>query len=225
MGGSYAEGKKGDQDWFLVEGLTGPIPTNATSAAVELYLRQGMTGMAWFDDVTVVEEYPPPLDCVILQPNYRGRLAAGASGQRMRVRARVGHVLKGGLEPEQASLKIAIVSGSHEVVARTFAGTQVGDNDLTLEAGTLPAGDYQVRIELLAPDRTRVAAQDLDVHTLPPKAPSPTVFIDEHNRTLINGKPFFPLGWYFGPGPTDPKFRDHMIDWRPAHSTRSCATA
>jgi len=46
IGGSYAEGKKGDQDWFLVEGVTGPIPTNATSAAVELYLRQGMTGVA-----------------------------------------------------------------------------------------------------------------------------------------------------------------------------------
>jgi hypothetical protein len=128
----------------------------------------------------------------------------------MRVRARVGNVLKGGLKPEQATLKIAIVSGSHEVVARTFADTQVGDNDLTLEAGTLPAGDYQVRIELLAPDRTRLAVQDLDVHRLPPKAPSPTVSIDEHNRTLINGKPFFPLGWYFGPGPTDPKFRDHV---------------
>jgi len=43
IGGSYADGKKGDQDWFHVEGVTGPIPTNATSMNIELYLRKGMT--------------------------------------------------------------------------------------------------------------------------------------------------------------------------------------
>ena len=67
---------------------------SATSVAVELYLREGMTGTAWFHDITVVEEYPPALDCVLLRPSYRGRLAVGARDQRVLVRASVGHGLK-----------------------------------------------------------------------------------------------------------------------------------
>lgn len=210
LGGSYADGKKGDQDWFRVEEVTGPIPTNATSVAVELYLRKGMTGTAWFDDVTVVEEYPPALDCVLLRPNYRGRLAAGATDQRVLVRASVGHVLKDGLKPERARLQATIRSGARAVAARTFPVTQPGYNDLELEGAALPAGDYQVRVALLAPDGARLASQELDLRKLPPDAASPTVYLDEHNRTLVNGKPFFPLGWYFGPGPTDPKFPEHI---------------
>jgi hypothetical protein len=38
MGGSYLDGRKGDRDWFHLEGLTGPIPDGATSVSVRLYL-------------------------------------------------------------------------------------------------------------------------------------------------------------------------------------------
>ena len=74
----------------------------------------------------------------------------------------------------------------------------------------LPAANYQVWVELLAPDGARLASQRFDLHKLFPDVASPTVFLDEHNRTLVNGQPFFPLGWYYGPGPGDPKFREHI---------------
>ena len=124
IGGSYAEGKKGDQDWVHVQDVTGPIPPEATSVTVELYLRQGMTGTAWFDDITVVEEYPPALDCVMLRPNYRGRLASNSADQRVVVRANVGHALQGGLKSEKADLRGVIRRGTRELATRSWAGTR-----------------------------------------------------------------------------------------------------
>ena len=63
IGGTYPGGRGGDQDWFLIEGLTPPMPSGATSLNLNLYLRKGMTGEAWFDDVSVAEEMPRAIDC------------------------------------------------------------------------------------------------------------------------------------------------------------------
>ena len=210
LGGSYADGKKGDQDWFHVEGVTGPVPTNATSVYLELYLRKGMTGTAWFDDVTVAEEFPPALDAVLLKPNYRGRLSAGSGDQQILVRAKVGNMLRGGMKPQDAGLKLSVLSGEREVLAQTLPVALAGNNSLSVEAQTLRPGDYRIRVELVPKNGARLASQEFDLHKLPTNAPQPTVVIDNHNRTVVNGKPFFPLGWYFGPGPTSKNFEQHI---------------
>ena len=61
MGGAYPNGRKGDSDWFRVEAVTPPVPPEAKSLNVTLYIRKGMTGEAWFDDVEVVEYWGRPL--------------------------------------------------------------------------------------------------------------------------------------------------------------------
>ncbi|MCX6897270.1 MAG: hypothetical protein NT105_01095, partial [Verrucomicrobia bacterium] len=61
-----------------------------------------------------------------------------------------------------------------------------------------------------APDGTSLGWEEFELHKLAAGAPQPTVFLDAHNRTLVNGKPFFPLGWYFGPGPTTKNFEEHL---------------
>ena len=68
----------------------------------------------------------------------------------------------------------------------------------------------RARVELLAPDGTSLGRQEFELHKLATGAPQPTVFLDSHNRTIVNGKPFFPLGWYFGPGPTTKNFEEHL---------------
>lgn len=210
IGGSYAEGKKGDQDWFRLEAVTGPIPTNTTSVNVELYLRKGMTGTAWFDDVTIAEELPPPLDAVLLRPSYRGQRNSADSDQRVLVRAKVGNVLKDGIRPEDTVLKMTILSGKEGVLTRALPGVRPGDNDLMVDGRGLAPGDYRVRVELLPASGPALASQEFDLYKLPTDAPQPTVLIDEYSRTVVNGRPFFPLGWYFGPGPTTKNFEQHI---------------
>ena len=207
LGGSYADGRKGDQDWFHVEGVTGPIPQGATSLSVRLYLRYGMTGTAWFDDVTVAEEYPPALDAALLQPNYRGRLAAD---QRVRVHAWLGNHLKDAVKPEDTQLVLSLFEGGRALSSRTLAKPKPGANDLELDPGHLNPGDYRLRVALLTAAGAELAAQEFELHQPAPGALPPTVYIDGHNRTIVGSRPFFPLGWYFGPAPSDSDFRQHI---------------
>jgi hypothetical protein len=210
LGGSFASGKKGDQNWFHIEGVTAPIPKEATTVRVELYLRKGMTGTAWFDDVSVAEHYPPALDAALLKPNYRGRLPKNAADQRVVVRANLSDYLKGAVKPEQTTLVASLLSRDKPLREQRIPQPKAGYNDVTFDAKPLAAGDYTVRVELLAPDETSLGRREFEIHKLAAGAPQPTVFLDAHNRTLVNGKPFFPLGWYFGPGPTTKNFEEHF---------------
>jgi hypothetical protein len=210
LGGSYASGKKGDQEWFLVESVTAPIPKEATAVRVNLYLRRRMTGTAWFDDVSVTECYPPALDAALLRPNYRGRLLKNAADQRIVVRAKVADYFKGTLKPEQTTL-VCSLRRDGKVMKEKKVTPQIGGyTDVTFDGRALPVGDHQVSVELLAPDKSRLGWQEFALQTLPAGAPQPAVFIDERNRAIVNGKPFFPFGWYFGPGPTTKNFEEHL---------------
>ena len=210
LGGGYASGKKGDRDWFRVEGVTAPIPKEATSVRVQLYLRKDMTGTAWFDDVSVTEHYPPALDAALLRPNYRGRLPKNAADQRVVVRAKLADYIKGPLKPEQTTLVCALLAGDKPVREQRIQQPRAGCNDVTLDAGPLAAGNYRLRVELSAPDGTPLGRQEFELHKLAAGAPQPTVFLDGQNRAIVNGKPFFPLGWYFGPGPATKNFEEHL---------------
>ena len=210
LGGSYASGKKGDRDWFSVESVTAPIPKETTSVRVNLYLRKGMTGTAWFDDVSVTEHYPPALDAALLLPNYRGLLPKNAADQRVIVRAKLADFMKGSLKPEQTTLVCSLLAGDKTVREQRIKEPKAVFNDVTFNAKPLAVGDYRARVELLAPDGTSLGRQEIEVHQLAAGAPQPTVFLDSHNRTIVNGKPFFPLGWYFGPGPTTKNFEEHL---------------
>lgn len=210
IGGSYADGKKGDQEWFHLEAVSGPIPTNATSVGLQLYLRKGMTGTAWFDDATLTEEYPPALDAAMLRPNYRGRLDAASADQNVVIRAKVGDMLKGGAKHGDTRLVSSITRQGRPAASYNLTSPKPGDHDLTFDAGSLPAGDYRVQVELLTTAGLRLGSREFELHKLPAAASLPTVFIDVHNRTIVNGKPFFPFGWYFGPGPTTKGFQTHL---------------
>lgn len=210
LGGTYPGGRGGDQDWFLVEGLTPPMPTGATSLNLNLYLRKGMTGEAWFDDISVTEEMPRPIDCVLLQPNYRGGLDPAADAHSVMVRAKVGRRLACGLNPAATTLRLRVLAADGSEVASANAAGGAGDHDLVAEGVRLPKGRHLVRIDLLDPHQRILATEDLALVKAAPGTPPPAVSIDARNRTIADGKPFFPLGFYFGPGPADRDYTTHL---------------
>ncbi len=53
LGGSYPPGIKGTNEWTLLEANSKLIPEDAATMRAVVYLRQGCTGTAWFDDVSV----------------------------------------------------------------------------------------------------------------------------------------------------------------------------
>ena len=63
----------GTNDWQLYQ--VGPIVIETDrTAAVQLENYNGASGTAWFDDVSLVQILPPPVDVFLLYPNYRGLL-------------------------------------------------------------------------------------------------------------------------------------------------------
>jgi len=103
-----------------------------------------------------------------------------------------------------------VLNENSEVQARTAVKPKGGANDLEIDMEKVPPGDYRLNVALLTQGGEELSAQQFELHKLPERTPQPTVYIDGHNRTLVNGQPFFPLAWYFGPGPTDKDFREHI---------------
>ena len=75
LGGAYPHGIKGDHDWFQIEGFA-KIPTDAASVSISPYVRKGLTGRAWFDDLSVSRYIPPPV-VGICSSYYRDTVADG----------------------------------------------------------------------------------------------------------------------------------------------------
>ncbi|MBI2301533.1 MAG: hypothetical protein HYU66_21730 [Armatimonadetes bacterium] len=200
LGGAYPGGPKGTADWTLVKSITAPIPPEATSVSATLYLRKGMTGKAWFDDVRIVEYLPRPLTVTRRLPVYRGRASAGDREAKLVVEAHVAERQRGGIALADLDLALALeraadglgVRAARTVpaAARTVLETRIGD---------LPAGQYRARIALLRRgDPAPIAVEPVDFEVVPAGAPEPKVWIDDRGRAIVDGGPFFPLGWYDG---------------------------
>ena len=84
LGGVYPTGVKGTEDWTRIEGAA-RIPDDAASFSVSCYVRKGMTGTAWFDDVELVRTVEPAMRSMLLSPLYRGRITSDGP-QKVRVR-------------------------------------------------------------------------------------------------------------------------------------------
>ena len=73
LGGYYPPGKKGDTpEWTEVGGISVRVPQEAARCSVTCYVRKGMTGTAWWDDVSVRRVHERPMRSVLVQPSYRG---------------------------------------------------------------------------------------------------------------------------------------------------------
>jgi hypothetical protein len=199
LGGSYPSGIAGTNDWTLISGIA-TVPDEAGTCTFSCYVRRGMTGTAWFDDLEIVRVLRPPMRSMVTSPVYRGRItAAGPETIRavarldlrdcdvpladLRVRATLAAVA-GGRPPAQMERK---PSGRQRLVEPVL---------LELPAGKLAPGEYRLEIALLDAEGESIQAIEHDLVRMPDEF-KPTSLIDEHRRLLVDGKPLFPLGMYF----------------------------
>jgi len=73
------------------------------------------------------------------------------------------------------------------------------DNLLTFPARSLPYGDLAIRVRCVTMDRRELAEVSMPLRRLAEaQATALPAYVDDHNRLVVDGKPFFPLGWYGG---------------------------
>lgn len=197
LGGVYPSGIKGTRDWQRIEAIT-RLPPEAATCNLACYVRQGMTGTAWFDDLELVRLTEPPMQSLVRSPVYRGQLTADGP-EEIRVRARL-NLADFDLSSAQVQLQAQL---------RRVPGTEVLDEclaqpdpqspdalDAVLPAGDLLPGRYEVTLRLTGP-----AGEELQVarHSLVrlPEERQPKCWIDNHRRLWVDGQPFLPLGMYW----------------------------
>jgi hypothetical protein len=196
LGGVYPAGVKGTHDWTRVEAIT-RLPEDATSCSVACYVRKEMTGTAWFDDLELVRIADPPMQTVLLSPNYRGRITAGGP-QDARIRVRW-NLTDYDLKPQDLQVRALLgsreKSGLRQITGHPAGGPR-GHLDLLLPVAGLEPGEYDLAVRLEGPGGKELQVDHHQLCRLP-EAPPPKCVIDEHRRLLMEGKLFFPIGMYW----------------------------
>ncbi|MFO8013392.1 MAG: hypothetical protein R6X20_08815 [Phycisphaerae bacterium] len=203
IGGTYPAGVKGTTGWTRIEGITPPVPDETTRVTVTVYLRPGMTGEAWFDDVSVREYRGRPMEAFLLDPPYRGLIFDGAERRPIRVHVSLADRIQGHDWNEgegYADLSDLALVARLLVPGETLAEKRITDfsersMEVELDAEPLPVGTYRVDVSLVCGEEV-LARRALDGRVLA-KGDRPRVYIDRHGRTIVRGRPFFPLGFYF----------------------------
>jgi len=191
LGGAYARGVSGTNGWTRVDGITPRIPANARNFRICPLVPRGFLGTVWFDDVSVTLHPVPPVGELSVSA-YRGVVTDG----EFRVCAAL--ELNDADYPSMDRLCGIFtfrdaIGETRNVAASVFTRDRA---EATLDAASLPVGENTVTFTLKdaeGKDIGRSTAKIVRSATLPHRR----VSFDRFNRTLIDGKPFFPLGMYW----------------------------
>ena len=181
MTGRYLRGITGTRDWTRLS-ETIRIPDNAVKTILSLYLWKGSTGTAWFDDLRFTEVSRDPWQCSLIAPfgTVSGSLTLT--------------ILENGDLPAAGriqSLELFIPEKRRRL--RTVRIT----HPAVIPLGKLQDGKYTAEVTARGPDGKKLFVRTL-AFQIEKKRRKRTVGIDHLGHTLVNGKPFLPLGFYTG---------------------------
>ena len=196
LGGQYPKGVKGDSDWTLIKSVTPRVPENAGRCTISCYVRQGMTGTAWWDDISLRRTREKPMACVLMTPNYRGTIT-DQGPNAIRIRSFLS-LRDYDCDVKDMRLTWRVTNAGKPVAHGAVKRLSETATDVVIPACGMKPGRYDVEVAL-TPKRggEPLASQSFAVarrHGMPDRK----AYIDEHNRLILDGRPFFPLGMYWG---------------------------
>ena len=177
------------KDWVKVEGVTCEVPDGIVRAYVQPIAQGRAVGRGVIDNIYVAEYDMPPVEGVFADV-YRHESAGGpvrfAASLNIDVRVakvedHVATFTYTAADGRRATVPAKIVSSCEATATLDTSLFAIGTNDVTctLSRGGKELGKASLSFARLA-------------------APTPRrVYIDSHKRTIVDGKPFFPLGMYF----------------------------
>lgn len=197
LDGKYLPGISGTADWTLISSETPPMPANAAKLVVIVYLGRSATGTAWFDDVDIhLKDDDLVFRPLLRYPNYRNTVFPG----KPRMLA-VGAEVKGNKQHPVSNLSIllSVLDSTGRVRGRVTLQTLTGKpwENLGVNTAKYPSGNYRAVVSLIDKVTGAVLVTDELPFTIAAVGtPLPKVYYDQYNRCIVDGKPFFPLGFY-----------------------------
>lgn len=190
IGGAYGKPfRDGNSDWVQMEGTTRDIPSHAKSVRIQMYVTEGASGTVAFDNVSVRPLSRPPV-AFVFSSAYRNVAASGD------VRFHAAFYPGMDMTNETLSAEFSYIGADgSEVRARPTAFSRDGAT-LSLRVNDVAMGTHPVACVLTGKGGRKIGSAVCEF-TRVKSLPERTVWIDEFQRCIVNGKPFFPLGMYW----------------------------
>lgn len=193
LGGSYLGDVSGTSDWQEIKGkfVTKNYP-DPVKCHISFYVRKGSSGYVAFDDVYIHPDTAEwsaailhPIQETLSTEDRSFELASFISGEFRYKKA----------EKPRYLCKVEISDGEKTLLNRNYP---VEKNRVIVNFEPMPAGEKQLKLTLLdEANRMLLAEKELTFRVIPEsELMKRTVRIDRHGRTLVDGKPFLPVGIY-----------------------------
>jgi hypothetical protein len=140
-----------------------------------------------------------PLTLSLLQPCYRNAIFPGQDVRELLFRV----IPSADVRARAERIEVTFAGQQGDVAAMTVAIADAS-GDLSLPIPVLADGTYILRARALK-GQTEVAAIQQPVSKLPRPEAGRVVRIDRNRNLLVDGKPFFGIGWYGGVPTDDPR--------------------
>lgn len=183
--GAYS-GNVRSYDWLKMQ-LAYEVPADCGQLTLTCYLYKGITGSAWFDDITVRVRPPRILQTELHEPNFRGLLLP-TGNQQMRLVARV-DLDTAQLDTHQVRVRVLDAS---DAIVHSDVQPAAAMIDFSTSTQTWATGDLRLQVELTNDDGV-VEAEEWGLRKV---TTTPANHIDQHGRLIRNGEPYFPIGVY-----------------------------
>ena len=193
LGGTYTKGMKGtDSRWTEFTQVTNTIPTGTTRCRLICFVRNGMTGTAWFDNITVKPFYDPFFKGITTDI-YRNEAASG----KVSVKAGLNwESNKGKLTSKDIALQLVLLKSNKEINKITLSSIKGNIATFNFDASKLNNGKYELKCVMNVKGKKLTESISCEFEKLAADKKR-KVYIDKHKRLIVNGKPFFPLGTYW----------------------------
>ena len=184
--GIYPRGAVGTSDWKRYSGVL-HAPFDAVTISLGAMLFPNTEGCAWVDDI----------ECVMLpEEPVKGVVADAYRNQTDRDSVRLTALLSLG-SAASGSRGVFTLTDSSGRKSASFPAVVVDNTTAVADAGIkgLSPGGYLVKFELLDAKGRILGKAECPLEVVA-KLPVRKVHIDGHQRTIVDGRPFFPLGMY-----------------------------
>ncbi len=168
--------------------ITRTVPASARRAGFYIWTPDGSTGVVRFDDIELRPVAAKPLDALCVSA-YRAEVVAG------NVRFAAGYSVNP-FKHDLKSLKADLRYVSNNGVKTVPAVLADSVASATVPVGTFAMGTNTVTLTLRDGKGAKLDEASCSFARLE-KLPRRKVSFDRFNRTIVDGKPFFPLGMYW----------------------------
>ena len=179
----------GTDGWVRFEGVTSPLPDVATHGSLLCFLPKGATGKARFDDFSLKPEAVRMVDW-LCSSAYRDTATGGSVSFHASLYINLVRHPLCSIEPR---FSYEAADGTTVLAAPDIMSPQSAS--ITIPVSAMANGRQKVAFTLCDKQGGEELGRAECMFTRTSKF-SPRVMFDGHKRTLVDGRPFLPLGMY-----------------------------